>query len=135
MGANLSKYFSRIIWVIFSNDINIIVRIYLLFDYFRNNVIIFLFFSYLSNCYKFWHYCINNISYLFFFQYSSDEIGLSRPILEVIEFLIFAFWIFFDSHYLLYLYSLDRTNNRSHNVRKNWWIIKKHVSFYGSKTV
>lgn len=97
--TNSSKYFLGKIQISISDNVNIEIEIYPLFDDFRDDRIVFVLLPCLSSDYKFWSCCINIILYFFFFRYGLGEIGPFKLIFEIFELLTFLFSIFFNGYY------------------------------------
>lgn len=56
----------RFVWGLFTNNIDIKMRVYLLFNDFGHNWIIFIFLPYLFGYYRLWPWIVNYIPYFFF---------------------------------------------------------------------
>lgn len=83
-------------WLLFSDNISVKVRVYSLFDDFGDDGVIFFFFSYLSSVFRFCPCYINNILYIIFLKYDLYKISLLKSILKVFELFMFDFSIFFS---------------------------------------
>lgn len=100
--ANLKIYFLESllgsVWVLFANDINVKIKVYILFYDFGSNCIVFIFFLYWHGCYRFWPKIVNYTPYFLFFKYNLRKVGLPWPISKSLKFLTLVVLNVFVGH-------------------------------------
>lgn len=98
MKVYLLMVLPRFMKILFTNNIDIKIRIYLLFKHFYDKPILSIFFSYLLSCCRFWLWIVNYIPYFIFFEYDLRKIGLLYIIFKISKFFTLVIFVQFDSH-------------------------------------